>query len=314
MRRINNYPLIYKTLVCKYYFEQKGKQKVSDIVKLFNISNGSLYNWINDYTINNLTEKRKYTKTSKYTPEIKCFIREYIIKHIDFNYKKLIILIKNKYKITISKSSLYDIIKYMSITRKKFKSRVTINKKPRTKQIKKFKTQISKIPITDIICIDETSVDTHTSSNYGWSTKGTKIIKIHKQWRKRYTIISAISNKQIIYNKIVKGSSNAIQFKEFITNVISKLKTPKYLLMDNARIHHAKLIKDYIKTTNHIIIYNIPCCPEYNPIELVFSKFKTLMRQKDNSLESKIIKNITNSFKKITKTDLANFYNYSFNF
>jgi len=314
MAKINNYPLVYKLIVCKYYFEHKGEQKVSDIIKLFKISNGSLYNWINKYTQDTLADKKRYTKNSKYTPEIKCFIREYIIKHIDFDYKKLIILIKKKYKLNISKSSLYDIIKHMSITRKKFKSMVVINNKTKTKQIKQFKKQISKIPLNDIICIDETSIDTHTSSNYGWSIKGTKITKIHKQWRSRYTIISAISNKQVIYNKIIKGSSNAIQFNEFLVNVINNLKSPKYLLMDNARIHHAKLIVDYMKTTNHKIIYNVPCCPEYNPIELVFSKFKSLMRKKDNSIHSKIIKNIMNSFKKITRTDLTNFYNYSLNF
>jgi hypothetical protein len=67
--------------------------------------------------------------------------------------------------------------------------------------------------------------------------KGKKIIKIHKKSRVTYTIISAISSKKIIYNEIIKDSSNSAQFKEFLIKVISKLKEPMYLLMDNARIH-----------------------------------------------------------------------------
>lgn len=50
-------------------------QKISDIVKLFNISNGTLYNWVNKFKCNTLSEKKKYTKNSKYTQEIFNYIK-----------------------------------------------------------------------------------------------------------------------------------------------------------------------------------------------------------------------------------------------
>jgi transposase len=87
-----------------------------------------------------------------------------------------------------------------------------------------------------------------------------------------------------------------------------------YLLMDNARIHHSRIVVDYMNTTNHKIIYNVPYCPEFNPIELIFSKFKAIIRKKDNSIPSNMINNINKSFMKITKTDLINCYNHSLNF
>lgn len=58
-----------------------------------------------------------------------------------------------------------------------------------------------------------------------------------------YTM-SVISNKKVIYNKIIKGSSNGVQFKDFLVNVIDKCSSPQYLLMDNARIHHSKIVLD----------------------------------------------------------------------
>lgn len=117
-----------------------------------------------------------------------------------------------------------------------------------------------------------------------------------------------------MYNKIIKGSSNGNQFKDFLINVIDECSSSKYLLMDNARIHHSKIVLDYVNTTNCSIIYNVPYCPEYNPIGSVFSKFKSIIRKKDNSLSSKLIKNINNAFKKISKNDLLNFYKNSFTF
>lgn len=310
----NSYPLIYQKMVCEYYFKNKHIYKISHIIETFKISNGSLYNWINKYNKNELIGKQKYNKTSKYTPEIKCFIRLYIMKHVDFDYKKLLRLVIRKYGLAMSKTSLYNIINKMNISRKKFKKRIIPNKRKLNSKIKQFKKQINGIPKDNIISIDETSVDTHISSNYGWSPKGTKIIKTHKRSRLKYTVISAISNKKVIYNKIIKGSSDAVQFKEFLVTIINNFTRPMYLLMDNCRIHHSKLVLDYIKDTNHKILYNVPYCPEFNPIEMVFSKFKSIMIKKNNSTIIKLVKNIHQSFKKITENDLINFYKHSFTF
>jgi transposase len=58
------------------------------------------------------------------------------------------------------------------------------------------------------------------------------------------------------------------------------------------------------------LIYNVPYCPEYNPIEYLFSKSKQYIRMKnDNNIN--LIKNITDSFKNIRMRDLKNYYNHS---
>lgn len=81
--------------------------------------------------------------------------------------------------------------------------------------------------------------------------------------------------------------------------------------MDNARIHHSKIYMKYMENSKHKILFNVPYCPEYNPIEMVFSKLKSIIRRKDNSTIVRLIKNINYSFKQISKTDLNNFYSKS---
>ena len=82
--------------------------------------------------------------------------------------------------------------------------------------------------------------------------------------------------------------------------------------MDNARIHHSKILKHYMTTINSKIIYNVPYCPEYNPIEMIFSKVKRIISCKNNKNETIIKKNINKAFKKVTKDDLFNCYSHSF--
>ena len=79
--------------------------------------------------------------------------------------------------------------------------------------------------------------------------------------------------------------------------------------MDNARIHHSKIIKKYAEENNLKLIYNVPYMPEYNPIEKVFSKIKPIIAKKKNNEKSKEInKNIIKALKKVSEKDLKNFY------
>ena len=89
--------------------------------------------------------------------------------------------------------------------------------------------------------------------------------------------------------------------------------TDKYLLLDNVSIHHSKLFKSYILTNNLNIIYNVPYSPEYNPIELMFSKLKKNVKDfYDNFTLNKLKFNINNSFMSITSTDLFHYFKHSF--
>ena len=302
---INNYPLIFKKATVNKY--KKKDAKIKDIIDTFNISNGSLYNWINKDRNNNLDEKKKYTRCSKYLPHIKCYIRSYVLMHISFDMNKLIYLLKKKFDLIAKKSSIYNIIKKFNISYKKVKHKFIYgDKKKHSIKIKEFKKQIKKINVNDIISIDEVSVDTHINEHYGWGLKGKQIIKKINNLRKRSTIICAISREKILYYKIIKGSANAEDFLSFLKGL--KIKN-KYLLVDNARIHHSKIVKEYMHSLTNKFIFNVPYSPEYNPIEIIFSKFKTALRKMKNISTTKLIKNIKKSFNKINKKDIVNSYN-----
>lgn len=66
-------------------------------------------------------------------------------------------------------------------------------------------------------------------------------------------------------------------------------------------------------TVDSEIIYNVPYCPEYNPIEMIFSKVKRIINSKNNNGNEKQLKsNIINAFNKVTINDLSNCYSHSF--
>jgi transposase len=251
----------------------------------------------------------KYKKQSKYTDEIKKYICEYVIKRTNFDYKKLIKIIENKYGVICKKSSLYNILKNQNITRKRINVKTNYNKKASNKKRKELFSEIKHIQKKNIISIDESSFDTHINSHYGWSTKGNKIEIVKQKQRIRYSVICAISIKKIIGIKIIKGSVNSVIFREFIESITNKIGKKKVLFMDNARIHHSIIFNEYIKTINNKVLYNVPYLSELNPIELCFSKVKSIVRKRNNNEnKNKLFDNIKHGFNKISKNDLYGYY------
>ena len=222
---VNCYPLIYKRYIVNYFYN-RTTESIEDILKKFNISNGSLYNWIHLDKLNNLSNKKKYIKKSKITENIKKYIYKYIIRKMIFNYRKLIQLIKKKFNIIISKSSLYKTIKICKITRKKIRIMyIYKTKNKHREEINTFKNKINKIDKNKLISVDETHIDTNIHGIYGWNRKGKKIIKPkYIKNKKRYTIITGINNKKVIYYKIIKDSAKKEDFYNFIEEMINKNK------------------------------------------------------------------------------------------
>lgn len=300
-------------MVVNSYTDKKHGEK-STVKKIYNVSNGSLYNWVNK---KRFIKEDKDKKPLKYTPEIKCFIRNYVIRRINFDMRKLIKSIKSRYKIDAKKSSIYNIIKKFKITRKRIRSKFIYgNKNKLRKKKQEFKKIIRGMDKDNIISIDETDINTHMKSIYGWSYKGNKIFIENNRLIRRYSLICAISNKRIITYEVKKGSINGVDFLNFIKNLINENEYKnKILLMDNARIHHTQDVKNIIRNSNNRILYNVPYCPEYNPIEKVFSKFKEEIRKRTNEIkEERLQIKIKKSLNKITKNNLINFYKSSLNF
>ena len=78
--------------------------------------------------------------------------------------------------------------------------------------------------------------------------------------------------------------------------------------MDNVAFHKTKLFKDMLSETNNTVLYVPPYSPQYNPIEIAFSKIKSSYRKLNfldsNSLESNILKSVQT----LTANDLCSFY------
>jgi len=170
---------------------------------------------------------------------------------------------------------------------------------------------------------------------YGWAKKGEKceIESKSNVSQKRVSLIVAMNNKKIIKYKLYEQNVTGDKYLQFIKEINYKNKG-KYMLMvkidklslsifsvgiclqqipsDNATIHHTKKLKEYIKKKNINVIYNLPYCPEFNPIENVNSMIRNNVLYGKNSTIGDI-ENVLKEFKnKNHKIEFQNIYNSTF--
>lgn len=301
------------SVIDTYNCKNTYKLSTIQISIMFSISRQSIYNWSKLKQLNKLTSKINNSKKSSIiTNEIETTIIKRIINNPNFNMRKLVRKIKSMYQININKHQIYRILKRNKITHKKAQIKIIKNKRKHKQDVKKVQKNV--LANKDkIIFIDETHIDINVYPEYGWNYSNKRVLyqknKIPKQ--KRFTLIGFISNKKTLGYQLINENVNGETFAKFIKEEINSKFKNKICFLDNARIHHSKLVKATLDKSN-TLMFNVPYTPELNPIEYCFSKFKKLLQNNYEITNTNIKKSIKNAWNKITDKDVTNAFNHSY--
>lgn len=303
-----------KQLIVDAYNNKKDNHLTNTmIMKLFNISNKTIYNYVND---DNLTDEIKRYKVP-FPQKINDFIINYAINNHNFNFKKLRMKIKSKFNYYIKKNKLYNVLRDNNLSYKRANIKNTSIKTQRSlNDIKDLHNKITLIngdSKDNIIFTDEVHFNLDDVKNYGWNYKN-KEVTFKKNSpsniiNKRFTVIASVSRKKKIGYTIIKDSCNAEKYKKHVKK-ISRISNQKYHYQDGARIHTAKIIKNTMQRLGIKIIQGIPYTPELNIIEYFFNVLKKKFKNIDLSKRHNIRNTIRKCWNSIDDQFLENTYNH----
>lgn len=127
---------------------------------------------------------------------------------------------------------------------------------------------------------DETAVKEDTNWIRGFAPAGrTPVLEVSARWAK-LSMISAITNRGEISFQIVEGTINAERFIEFLGRLIEDAPSKVFLIVDNLRVHHAKIVRAWVEQhADRIELFFLPpYAPESNPDEYLNHDFETALR------------------------------------
>lgn len=116
---------------------------------------------------------------------------------------------------------------------------------------------------------DETGMRNDSQHERGYAPQGkTPIVRLNAK-RTSTNMISAVTNQGKVRFKVFDGSMNVDIMIDFCKRLIKSAQRKVYLIVDNLRVHHAKLFKSWLaEHREEIEVFYLPSySPELNPDE-----------------------------------------------
>lgn len=101
----------------------------------------------------------------------------------------------------------------------------------------------------------------------------------HGHW-KTTTFVGALTLRGFIAPFVLDGPIDRNAFETYVNKVlVPELTTGDIVVMDNLSSHKGTRVREMIEAAGAKLLYLPPYSPDFNPIEMAFSKLKALLRK-----------------------------------
>ena len=162
--------------------------------------------------------------------------------------------------------------------------------------------------------LDESSAWLGLTRTYARSVKGTRAVAEAPRRRAgKLSLIAAITPQGLDPERclIHPGAVDTNAFLSYLREVlVPTLKPGQVVFMDNFTIHHNKQVRQLIKGAGCHLGYLPTYSPDYNPIELVFSKLKACLRKARATQVADLIDAIAKAIATISPQEVERCFNH----
>ena len=158
--------------------------------------------------------------------------------------------------------------------------------------------------------IDETGASTKMARLRGRALRGERCRAPipHGHWMTT-TFVGALRLSGMTAPMVLDGPMNGDAFAAYIEQVLAPTLSPgDIVVMDNLPAHKAAAIRAAIEARGAWLRYLPPYSPDFNPIEMAFSKLKAILRKAAARTIDDLWDAIRDALPKFTPQQCANFF------
>jgi transposase len=137
------------------------------------------------------------------------------------------------------------------------------------------------LDVTKLVFLDETWVATNMTRSYGRSARGERCTASvpYGHWQTT-TFIAALRHNAVTAPMVADGPMDGEMFLAYVQQFLCPtLQLGDIVIADNLPSHKVAGVQQAIAAAGATILYLPPYSPDFNPIEKLFAKLKTLLRQ-----------------------------------
>ena len=156
--------------------------------------------------------------------------------------------------------------------------------------------------------IDECGINLGMTRLYGWGEKSERVDDYVPDVRfERSSIIAALNIKGVVAPLTYKGTMNGEFFGGYVEQCLAPaLEKGDIVLIDNLSAHKVSGMLRPLYDKGIIVLFLPPYSPDLNPVEMMWSKLKALLRKLKARSYDEIQTALQQALVCITKNDIAN--------
>ncbi|MCB9745130.1 MAG: IS630 family transposase [Alphaproteobacteria bacterium] len=152
--------------------------------------------------------------------------------------------------------------------------------------------------------LDETGMTTAMRRRYGYAKRGKKARITGPTYGRRVTVVGVVGLEGPIHMSCFTGALNGERFLEYLRAALPKLSRGDLLVMDNLRVHKVAGVEALLKEYGVTALYLPPYSPDFNIIEIVWSKIKAAIRAGCPSTLERLEAMLTNAWNELKPSEL----------
>jgi transposase len=166
------------------------------------------------------------------------------------------------------------------------------------------------LDLKKLVFIDESGASTKLARRYGRARRGERCrAAIPPGHWKTTTVTAGLRRDGLIAPFVLDGPMDGVAFKTYVGQVlVPELEPGDVVVMDNLPAHKIAGVRETVEATGARLCYLPPYSPDFNPIEMAFSKLKALLRKAAARTIQDLWRAIAESLPKFTPTQCRNFF------
>ena len=164
----------------------------------------------------------------------------------------------------------------------------------------------SKMEIDKLVFLDESGTNTGMTRLYGRAPSDERIVDYTPDVRfERTSILSSVRMNGELVPFVYEGALNGDLFKAYILQfLVPTLKNGDIVIMDNLTSHKVAGVVEPIIAFGAKVVYLPPYSPDFNPIEMMWSKVKSYLRKVKARTKESLEKAIAEALYHISQNDI----------
>ena len=161
-----------------------------------------------------------------------------------------------------------------------------------------------------LVFIDETGLSTKMARRHGRSRRGQRCRSPvpHGHWHTT-TFTGALRLTGMTAPMVLDGPMNSAAFLAYVEQVLAPTLRPgDVVVMDNLPAHKPIVVREAIERTGAELRFLPPYSPDFNPIEMAFSKLKALLRGRGERTMDALWKSVGQLLPAFKPTECANYF------